>query len=80
VGVALPGGASTRGLFDRATKAEQIAKFETRHLAETPSVVLKERLKIGDRITVAGAAYTVRDLETDADGALTRHFLAEGHQ
>jgi hypothetical protein len=77
VAVDLPDGGQTRGLFDCQTMAEKIGKYESRHLAGTPSVVLKERLKIGDAVKVASVDYTVRDLDADGDGALTRHFLAE---
>jgi len=75
-----PAGPVVLGLFDIETKAERIAKFESRHLAGTPSVVLEARLPINSVLTVGGRTYTVRDIETDPDGALTRHFLKEHDQ
>jgi len=78
VEVVLPDGTVARGLFDVTTKADQIKGFKTEVLADTPSVVLQERLRLGTHLTIGGETYTVRDLETDADGALTRHFLTEG--
>jgi len=76
--VTLPDGSKTRGLFDCETKAESIAKYESQHLAGTPSIVLKDRLRQGTHLTIDGQPYTVRSVETDPDGALTRHLLKEG--
>jgi len=75
VAVLLPDGSSTHGLYDHATKAESLNKFESQVLAGTPSVVLEEYLRIGDQIEILRKAYEIRDLETDPDGYLTRYFL-----
>jgi len=75
VAVLLQDGTSTHGLYDHATKAESLTKFESQVLAGTPSVVMEENLRIGDRVEIARKTYEIRDLETDPDGYLTRYFL-----
>jgi hypothetical protein len=77
VEVGLPGGGLTRGLFDLSTKAESLNNVESQIMAGDPSVVIAEKLKIGDPIAVSNRAYTIRAYESDPDGQLTRYFLAE---
>jgi len=74
--VELPSGDMTFGLFSAVTKSESISNFESQVMAGTPSVLLRESLKIGDTVTTAQKRYTVRDYESDRTG-LTRYFLLE---
>jgi hypothetical protein len=71
----LPCGDLAYGLYDAATKAEDIKNYESQILAGTHSIVLEDSLTIGQKITIGGEAFEIRDIETDPDGALTRYFL-----
>jgi hypothetical protein len=75
--VVLPDGRATRGLFDAATKAEQLTgKDYASALVGRPSVVLEvPGLRVEEPLTVADRAYTIRDFVLEGDGALTRYFL-----
>jgi hypothetical protein len=75
--VILPDGRETYSLFDESTQAESETDYKSQQLAGDPSVVLEERLAIGDPLTVGDTAYEVRDLKADPDGALMRHYLTK---
>ena len=64
-------------LFDLKTKAESITGYESQQLAGTPSVVLEEKLVLGDYLLIKGTIYKIRDIDSDPDGALARYFLTE---
>lgn len=73
------GSTTTRGLYDKATKAESLTgKDYAPALVGSPSVLLETVADLGmnDALTVDGVAYVVRDYLAESDGETTRYFLA----